>query len=226
VDAVEQAELRLRDANMDLLESKTDLVNQGPAGVKAFQDIAAAAGLEKNEIDKLIISYQNLGSARVNQANAEQQAAIIDQQTAQIRASTPTPRPTPTPIPTPIPRPSTADRRQQESITAAMQFSPAAIAAASRTPRVSRNIGGPVPGILNTSTPIMAHGGEYVLSADVVDAIKRGAPSRGLGRGGAAGDAGGNVINITVTSADPQAVIQAIRQYNRTNGPAPIRVAS
>jgi hypothetical protein len=114
----------------------------------------------------------------------------------------------------------------QQSIVQATQFSPGAIAAASRTPRVSRNIGGPVPGILNTSTPIMAHGGEYVLSADVVDAIKRGAPSRGLGRGGAAGGGGGNVINITVTSADPQAVIQAIRQYNRTNGPAPIRVAS
>jgi hypothetical protein len=114
----------------------------------------------------------------------------------------------------------------QQSIVEATQFSPGAIAAASRTPRVSRNIGGPVPGILNTSTPIMAHGGEYVLSADVVDAIKRGAPSRGLGRGGAAGDVGGNVINVTVTSADPQAVIQAIRQYNRTNGPAPIRVAS
>jgi hypothetical protein len=26
----------------------------------------------------------------------------------------------------------------------------------------------------------MAHGGEYVLSADVVDAIRRGGPSRGL----------------------------------------------
>jgi hypothetical protein len=114
----------------------------------------------------------------------------------------------------------------QQSIVQAQQFSPAAIAAASRTPRVSRNIGGPVPGILNTSTPIMAHGGEYVLSADVVDAIKRGAPSRGLGRGSAAGDGGGNVINVTVTSADPQAVVDAIRRYNRSNGPAPIRVAS
>jgi hypothetical protein len=114
----------------------------------------------------------------------------------------------------------------QQSIVEAQQFSPAAISAASRpAPRQSRNIGGPVFGLMNTSTPIMAHGGEYVLSADVVSAIKRGAPSRGLGRGGAVGGGGGNVINVTVTSADPQAVVEAIRRYNRTNGPAPFRVA-
>jgi hypothetical protein len=115
----------------------------------------------------------------------------------------------------------------QSSIIEANQFSPAAIAAASQgAPRQSRNIGGPVFGLANRSTPIMAHGGEYVLSADVVSAIKRGAPSRGLGRGSAAGGGGGDVINITVTSADPQAVVEAIRRYNRTNGPAPIKVAS
>jgi hypothetical protein len=115
----------------------------------------------------------------------------------------------------------------QQSIIEAQQFSPAAISAASRAaPRQSRNIGGPVFGLTNRSTPIMAHGGEYVLSADVVSAIKRGAPSRGLGRGSAAGGGGGDVINVTVTSADPQAVVEAIRRYNRTNGPAPFRVAS
>ncbi|HEY7822628.1 MAG TPA: hypothetical protein VIG24_07345, partial [Acidimicrobiia bacterium] len=40
--------------------------------------------------------------------------------------------------------------------------------------------GGLVPGAPNMPVPIMAHGGEYVLSADVVDAIRRGGPSRGL----------------------------------------------
>lgn len=116
-------------------------------------------------------------------------------------------------------------RRQEiiaQSIIEATQFSPGAIAAASR-PRQSRNVGGPVPGIDGMSTPIMAHGGEFVLSADVVDAIKRGASTRGLGRGGTG--AVGNVINITVTSADPQAVVDAIRKYNRNSGPAPIKVA-
>jgi TP901 family phage tail tape measure protein len=33
------------------------------------------------------------------------------------------------------------------------------------------------------------------------------------------GDVGGSTINITVTSADPQAVVEAIRRYTRANGP-------
>jgi phage-related protein len=87
--------------------------------------------------------------------------------------------------------------------------------------------GGPVPGAFGQPTPIVAHGGEFVLSADVVNAIKRGAPTRGLKASQASTGiaTGGNVINITVTSADPQAVVEAIRRYNRTNGPAPIAVA-
>lgn len=40
--------------------------------------------------------------------------------------------------------------------------------------------GGMVPGPVARPVPIMAHGGEYVLSADVVEAIRRGDPSRGL----------------------------------------------
>ena len=40
--------------------------------------------------------------------------------------------------------------------------------------------GGLIPGPVNMPMPIMAHGGEYVLSADIVDAIRKGAPSRGL----------------------------------------------
>jgi len=35
----------------------------------------------------------------------------------------------------------------------------------------------------------------------------------------------GNTFNITVTSADPNAVVDAIRKYNRISGPAPIKVA-
>jgi hypothetical protein len=39
--------------------------------------------------------------------------------------------------------------------------------------------GGLVPGPVSMPVPIIAHGGEYVLSADVVDAIRSGGPSRG-----------------------------------------------
>ena len=36
--------------------------------------------------------------------------------------------------------------------------------------------------------------------------------SRGMGRGQ-------TIVNVTVTSADPQAVVEAIRRYTRSNGP-------
>ncbi len=51
--------------------------------------------------------------------------------------------------------------------------------------------GGEVPGRRGEAVPITAHGGEYVLSADIVDRIKRGAPSRGAEPFAAAGGAGG-----------------------------------
>jgi hypothetical protein len=43
--------------------------------------------------------------------------------------------------------------------------------------------GGPVPGPRDAPVPITAHGGEFVLSADVVDAVKRGGKTLGLGGG-------------------------------------------
>lgn len=45
---------------------------------------------------------------------------------------------------------------------------------------IARYAGGPIPGARNQPVPILAHGGEYVMSADQVDAIKRGGTSRGL----------------------------------------------
>ncbi len=52
---------------------------------------------------------------------------------------------------------------------------------------VVRSVGGPIPGTAGTPVAVTAHGGEYVLSADVVDAIKRGGSSRGLTAVGASG---------------------------------------
>lgn len=51
---------------------------------------------------------------------------------------------------------------------------------------IALKTGGPVPGPRDAPVPITAHGGEFVLSADVVDAVKRGGKTQGLGaRGGA-----------------------------------------
>lgn len=203
VERVQKAELDARDANTELLKSRSDLIAQGPKGEEMFRNLAASAGLERDEIDRLVVSYQNLNTAR----QIASQAPVV---------------PAPPPVkstPSPVRAPS-ANRTPAPTIIPAR-------------PRVGgggtqryMNLGGPVPGIQNLSTPIMAHGGEFVLSADVVDAIKRGAPTRGLGAGSGTGSGGGNVINITVTSADPQAVVDAIRRYNRTNGPAPIKVSA
>jgi phage-related protein len=55
---------------------------------------------------------------------------------------------------------------------------------------VIRRDGGPIPGSLGAPVPLIGHGGEFVLSADVVRAIKSGSATRGL-----AGSARGG-INI------------------------------
>lgn len=58
---------------------------------------------------------------------------------------------------------------------------------------LSRASGGPIPGSKGQAVPIMAHGGEFVLSANVVDAIKRGGSTSGLS-GPLAG--GGSVSSV------------------------------
>jgi len=87
--------------------------------------------------------------------------------------------------------------------------------------------GGPIPGSPSTAVPILAHGGEYVLSADVVSRIKRGAPSAGARvEGGARGmSSGGNSYQISVNVAPGghpaevgAATVDAIRAFERANG--------
>jgi hypothetical protein len=67
--------------------------------------------------------------------------------------------------------------------------------------------GGLVPGSSNTPVPIMAHGGEYVLSADVVQRIRQGSSTRG------AGDSGGaitiNVAGSVISEAD---LVETVRR--------------
>jgi TP901 family phage tail tape measure protein len=65
----------------------------------------------------------------------------------------------------------------------------------SLTGGISLMTGGPVPGTRGQAVPITAHGGEFVLSADVVEAIKRGGTTIGLGAlGGGNGYAAGPTV--------------------------------
>jgi len=81
--------------------------------------------------------------------------------------------------------------------------------------------GGPVPGPKDSPVPILAHGGEFVLSADVVRQIKRGGPTLGMGGPGAeaampVGDEGptrrmnGSPVTINVQQLDPQVASREI----------------
>lgn len=74
----------------------------------------------------------------------------------------------------------------------------------------SRQHGGPIPGGVYDPYPVIAHGGEFVLSADVVQRIKAGRPSRGananvgagamaIGGDGATYGNGGTAIVMPIT---------------------------
>lgn len=97
-----------------------------------------------------------------------------------------------------------------------------------------RKDGGPIPGATHQPVPVMAHGGEYVLSADVVDRIKSGRPSRGAGSSpsftAAGGGGGATTINLTVHAgmgADGPSIgrqiVDHLRDYDRRNGGVPVR---
>ncbi len=93
------------------------------------------------------------------------------------------------------------------------------------TPRMA---GGPVPGSPSQGVPILAHGGEYVLDAGTVDAIKSGRQSRGAARGTAGGVSGVTnvyLIQTTVMSArdfDRQ-VVSALDRHVRRTGQGHLR---
>lgn len=90
-----------------------------------------------------------------------------------------------------------------------------------------RRSGGPIPGGRDQPVPMVGHGGEFMLSADVVDAIKKGRPTLGLGnKSGGGGAAAGMqvVINLhgPATHADGQRIVQVLRDYQRIHGPLPV----
>lgn len=89
-------------------------------------------------------------------------------------------------------------------------------------PVVARQHGGYVPGGGQQAVPIIAHGGEYVLSSDVVNRIKMGRPSRGANvwsplAGGGATEAGPIVIQIPLNG---RVIAEAtVSELNRAGGP-------
>jgi hypothetical protein len=70
-ERLEDAQRDLEDANYRLLQISFDLIEQGPAGVAMFQNIAQAAGLTRDEIQRLIDKYRELAEAQQAAEDAE-----------------------------------------------------------------------------------------------------------------------------------------------------------
>ena len=80
--------------------------------------------------------------------------------------------------------------------------------------------GGPILGPYGAPVPVMAHGGEYVLSADVVDRIKRGAPSAGAQINTSGRGTGVVQYNTTVyvqSNANPYDIAHEVTWAQKTN---------
>jgi hypothetical protein len=65
----------------------------------------------------------------------------------------------------------------------------------------SRKSGGPVPGAKSEAVPILAHGGEYVLDAGTVDAIKSGKQSAGAATGSPS-DSSSSMVGVHIDHAE------------------------
>jgi hypothetical protein len=97
--------------------------------------------------------------------------------------------------------------------------------------KLSFKVPGWVPGLGGKgfdvpNIPMLANGG-IVTSATLALIGERGPEAVvPLSKAGQYGMGGGGEININVNGADPQAVVDALRRYMRTNGAVPIRVAT
>jgi len=71
--------------------------------------------------------------------------------------------------------------------------------------------------------PMLADGG--IVTAPTVAMIGERGPEAVVPLRGRNSGALGNTFNITIQGGDPNAIVDALRRYNRSNGPLPVRVA-
>lgn len=76
---------------------------------------------------------------------------------------------------------------------------------------VRRAIGGTIPGLLGESREAILHGGEFVLSADTVQAIKKGSMSFGTGRSGMTGGQP-IIINVAGSVTSERDLVETVRR--------------
>jgi hypothetical protein len=81
---VDRSTKSLRDANFALLQMSEDLLEQGPESIANFENIARAAGLETDEIAKLVARYNDLAASRTAAAEASKKAAEVEKAIASV----------------------------------------------------------------------------------------------------------------------------------------------
>jgi hypothetical protein len=89
-------------------------------------------------------------------------------------------------------------------------------------PSITRRVSNPITGHKASGGPVMANK-SYLVGERGPELFTPGT-SGGITPNNALGGGGGNTINITVTSADPNAVVRALQSYNRNVGKIPVSV--
>jgi len=206
VDALTDAQLAAVAAEQRLLESGQDLIALTPDQEDMFKRLAESAGLTSDAIDRLINRYRTLGEVAARGGSVDERLIAsgspsdIEGRIRDIFANRGVG------IGTGTESESQRISRIAEEVLGGRTFEDVRAS----VDRIARNVPRLAAGGIVTR-PTLALIGEAGPEAVI--------PLRGRGA------AGGTVINITVTSADPQAVVEAIRRYTRTNGPLPIAVA-
>jgi hypothetical protein len=94
--------------------------------------------------------------------------------------------------------------------------------------KLSFKVPGWVPGLGGKgfdvpNIPMLADGG--IVTGPTIAMIGERGPEAVVPLRGRNSGALGNTFNITVQGGDPNAIVDALRRYNRSNGPLPVRVA-
>ncbi len=165
-------EANQRDLNLALLDARDSLISQAVAAAEADANQRGLKSASDDAAGSLAVQVTELSRMRDSLAPDSPLRAYLDEYIAKLESE--------------IPR-----QIETELLIRANAFLDTFVGRnADGTVQRRLKTGGPIPGGRDEPVPIVAHGGEFVLSADVVDAIKRGDPTIGLGQRIAGGDVG------------------------------------
>jgi hypothetical protein len=116
---------------------------------------------------------------------------------------------------------NSGDLAQLEYAASLVKFVSAPIGSGGNDPSITRRVSNPITGHRASGGPVMGNK-SYLVGERGPELFTPGTSGNITPNGGFGG--GGNTINITVTSADPNAVVRALQSYNRNVGKLPVSV--